>query len=567
MLNQEIAKILYDIADRFQIQGVAFKPYAYRKAADVLVSTKEDIVDIYKNGGLKALEDMPGIGKNIALKIEEYIKTGKIKYYEKLKKELPVDIEKLTRIEGVGPMAVKTFYEELKIKNIKDLEKAAKGHKIAPLFGFGDKKEKLILEGIEFLKKDEGRVPLGDALFEAERIVSELTNCRSVKKISFAGSLRRMKETIGDIDILVGSNEPEKVMDFFVGLNGIEKVWGKGKTKSSVRMKEGFNVDLRVVSLSSFGSALQYFTGSRDHNIDLRRRAISLKMKVNEYGVFKKDRKIAGEKEEDIYSVLGIDWIAPELREGRGEIELAENKKLPKIIELKDIKGDLHCHTDWSGGKHSIKEMAEEAKKLNYSYIGIADHTKYLKVENGLDEKELRAQRKEIDKLNSKNIGIKILQGCEANILKDGSIDIKDSALAELNYVIAGIHSHFKMTKKEMTERLIKAMRNPFVDIVSHPTGRIIGKREGYDLDMDRIFSVAKETGTILEINGHPKRLDLSDDNIKRAIDMGVKMVVNSDAHNKDDLTLIKFGVAQARRGWATKKDVLNTGTFKRKDK
>ena len=554
MKNQEIAKILYDMADRFSMDGVAFKPYAYRKAADVLVSEKEDIEKVYQRGGLKELESMPGIGKHIALKIEEYIKTGKIKQYELLKRQIPADVEELTKVEGVGTMTVKTLYEKLNVKNIKDLKRAAEEHKIAPLFGFGDKKEQAILEGIGFLSKNEGRVSIVVAIIEAKRIIDYLKAMPEVDNISIAGSLRRMKETVGDIDILVSSKNSSKVMDYFIKMPGVQKVWGKGKTKTSVRMDRGYNVDLRVVPKSSFGSALQYFTGSKEHNIALRKVAIAKGLKLNEYGVFKGSKKVAGETEQAVYSALGVDWIPPELREGLGEL----NSKLPNLINYNDIKGDLHCHTNWSGGFNSIEEMARKAMSLGYSYIGITDHTKYLRIENGLDEKRLKEQRKEIDLVNKK-LDIKILQGCEANILADGSIDIKDSVLQKLDFVIAGIHSHFKLSRDQMTKRMIKAMSNPYVDIISHPTGRIIGKRAEYEIDLNKILTVAKETDTILEINANPSRLDLNDINIRKAVKAGVKMIINTDAHEERHMDLMNLGVAQARRGWASKTDIVNT--------
>jgi len=554
MKNQEIAKILYDMADRFSMDGVAFKPYAYRKAADVLVSEKEDIEKVYQRGGLKELESMPGIGKHIALKIEEYIKTGKIKQYELLKRQIPADVEELTKVEGVGTMTVKTLYEKLNVKNIKDLKRAAEEHKIAPLFGFGDKKEQAILEGIGFLSKNEGRVSIVVAITETKRIIDYLKAMPEVDNISIAGSLRRMKETVGDIDILVSSKNSSKVMDYFIKMPGVQKVWGKGKTKTSVRMDRGYNVDLRVVPKSSFGSALQYFTGSKEHNIALRRVAIAKGLKLNEYGVFKGSKKVAGETEQAVYSALGVEWIPPELREGLGEL----NSKLPNLINYDDIKGDLHCHTNWSGGFNSIEEMARKAMSLGYSYIGITDHTKYLRIENGLDEKRLKEQRKEIDLVNKK-LDIKILQGCEANILADGSIDIKDSVLQKLDFVIAGIHSHFKLSRDQMTKRMIKAMSNPYVDIISHPTGRIIGKRAEYEIDLNKILTVAKETDTILEINANPSRLDLNDINIRKAVKAGVKMIINTDAHEERHMDLMNLGVAQARRGWASKTDIVNT--------
>ena len=352
-------------------------------------------------------------------------------------------------------------------------------------------------------------------------------------------------------------------MDFFVSLPGIIKIWGKGTTKSSIRMKQGFDVDLRAVPKKSYGSALQYFTGSKEHNIVTRKIAINLGLKLNEYGLFKGSKMIAGETEEEIYKILGMQWIPPELRENRGEIEAALENKLPELIELKDIKGDLHCHSKWDGGKNSIEEMAKAAMARGYQYLGISDHTKFLRIERGLDERQLAWQRKEIEKLNlqltTNNLQLRILHGCEANILNDGSIDIKDEALKKLDYAIAGIHSNFKMPKKKMTERIIRAMKNPYIKILAHPTGRIIKRRDEYQVDFDKILRAAKEFNVILEINSHPERLDLNDQNIKLVKEIGLKLIINTDSHHIDHLRYMEFGVAQARRGWAKKKDIINS--------
>jgi len=562
MTNQELANIFYEIAYFLEMEGIPFKPYAYEKAAIVLENLEQDVKDIYKKGGINALKAIPGIGESIAKKIEEYLKTGKIKYYEEFKKRYPVDIEELIAVEGVGPKMVKVLYEKLGITNLKELEEAAKAGKIRKLPGFGEKTEKNILQGIEFLKRSKGRFLLGEILPLAKEIEERLKKVKGVKQISMAGSLRRRKETIGDIDILVVTSDPERIMKEFLTLPGIIKVWGKGKTKSSIRLEIGIDVDLRVVEEKSFGSALQYFTGSKEHNIALRKIAIDLGLKLNEYGVFKGEKYLAGRTEEEVYKALKLQWIPPELRENRGEIELAQKGKLPRLIELKDIKGDLHCHTKWNGGANSIEEMVETAQKMGYEYLGISDHTKFLKIEHGLDEKQLAEQRKEIDRLNSafkiQNSKFKILQGAETNILKDGRIDIKDEALKKLDYAIAGIHSHFKMSKEEMTERIIRAMKNPYINIISHPTGRILKRRDEYQIDFDKILRAAKETGTVLEINSYPERLDLNDINIKRAKEAGVKLIINTDAHHKDQLRYMEFGVSQARRGWAEKEDIVN---------
>lgn len=451
------------------------------------------------------------------------------------------------------------------IRNLKDLEKAAKSNRIAPLFGFGEKTEKNLLEGIAFLKRSKGRFLLGEILPTVKEVYQKLKSLKEVEKIDPAGSVRRMKETIGDVDFLVISKNPQKVMDFFVSLPGVIKIWGKGMTKASVRMREGFDMDIRVVPGRSYGSALQYFTGSKEHNIATRKIAMDKGLKLSEYGLFRGPKMIAGKTEEDIYKALGMQWIPPEMRENQGEIEAALEKKLPKLIDYKDIKGDLHCHSKWNGGANTIEEIAGAAKKAGYQYIGIADHTKFLRIEHGLDEKKLSQQRKEIDKINSRlrqgfggQAKFKILQGCEANILADGTIDIKDEALKKLDYVIAGVHSNFKMPKEKMTERIINVMKNPNVDIISHPTGRILKRRDEYQIDFDKILRVAEETRTVLEINSFPERLDLNDQNIRRAKEAGVKMIINTDSHHKDQLRFIEFGIAQARRGWAEKEDIIN---------
>jgi DNA polymerase (family 10) len=562
MKNQEIAKIFYEIAYFLEMEGVQFKPFAYQKAAITLEGLEEDVEEIYKREGFDGLKKIPGVGESIAQKIEEYLKTGKIKYYEDYKKKYPINLEELMGIEGVGPKRIKVLYEKLKIKNLKDLEKAAKAHKIAPLFGFGEKTENNILEAIEFAKRSKGRFLLGDILPRVKEVYQKLKSLKEVERIDAVGSIRRMKETIGDVDFLVISKKPKPIMDFFVSLPGVIKVWGKGSTKASVRMREGFDMDIRVLPKRSYGAALQYFTGSKEHNIALRKIAIDKGLKLSEYGLFKGPKMVAGESEEEIYEKLGMDWIPPELREDRGEIEAALRGKLPKIIDYKDLKGDLHVHSKWNGGANKIEEIANYTIKMGYEYVGIADHTKFLKIEHGLDEKRLRERNKEIDKLNTqysiRNTKFRILKGCEANILPDGKIDIDDECLKEQDFVIAGVHSRFKMTKEEMTERIIRAMRNPNVDIISHPTGRLIQKRDEYQIDFDKILKVAKETGTILEINSYPERLDLNDINIKKAKEMGVKMVINTDAHHVDQMRFIEFGIGQARRGWAEKEDIIN---------
>ncbi len=562
MINQEIAKIFQEISDFLEAEGVQFKPVAYKRASLAISSLDVDLRKIYEKGGLSALKKIPGIGESIALKIEEYLSKGKISYYEELRKKTPIDLAEIVKVEGVGPKQAKILYEKLGVKNLEELEKVAKARKISSLPGFGEKKEKNILEGIAFLKKSKGRFLLGEVLPIIEIILDRLERLEDVKMVGVAGSVRRMKETVGDVDILAVSGKPEKVMNFFVGQPEVIKVWGKGLTKSSVRLKNGLDVDLRVVSKESYGSALQYFTGSKEHNIATRKIAKEKGLKLNEYGVFYKNKMIAGKTEKEIYQAIGLSYIPPEIRENRGEIEASLTGNLPKIIGYNSISGDLHCHTNWDGGNNSIIEMVDMAREMGYKYIGISDHTKFLKIEHGLDEKQLIKQAREIEKTNEnlkkKGIDFHILHGAETNILKDGSIDINDKALAKLDYAIAGVHSNMKMDRKEMTERIIRAMKNPYIKIIAHPTGRIIKRREAYKVDFEKVLRAAKEFKVALEINSSPERLDLNGIHIKMVKEAGVKMVINTDAHQKGHLTNIKFGIGQARRGWAEKKDIIN---------
>ena len=575
MNNQDISNIFNGIARFLRMDNVAFKPYAYEKAADALAGLQEDIKEVYAKGGRKALEEIPGIGRAMSEHIEEYLKTGKVAFYEEMKKKLPVKWDELLKVEGLGPKKVKVLYEKLGVKNLKDLERAVKKHQIADLDGFGETTEKNILQGIEFLKTSRGRVLLHEILPVARKVATALENLKEVKKVSLAGSLRRRKETIGDVDFLVVSSNPKKVMDFFVKLPGVEKIWGQGGTKASVHLKDGYDMDLRVVSEKSYGSALQYFTGSQDHNIATRRIAIAKGLKLSEWGIFRGAKQLPSKTEEDVYKALGMAWVPPEMRENTGEIELAMNGKLPELIELKDIKGDLHVHSNWAASsgdeaslaqngrgdkKDSIEALAKYAMGLGYEYIGISDHTNDLNVERSLNEKELMEENEHIKKLNKKFEGKKfrILHGCEANIRKDGTIDVKDEVLEKLDYVIAGVHSLLKMEKKEMMERIKRAMENPHVDIISHPTGRIVGKREEYAHDFDQMLALAKKTGTILEINAS-ERLDLRDLYIRRAKEEGVKMIINTDAHRKEQLLQMEYGISQARRGWCEAKDIINT--------
>lgn len=566
MKNYLVSKVFYEIADMLDIKGVEFKPQAYRKVARIIETMPEDVEELYKNGELGKIH---GAGAHLKQKIEELIATGKLKYYDELRKEIPVDFEDLMSIEGIGPKMVKTLYEELNIKSIKDLEKAAKHGKIRNLAHLGEKTEQKILVGIKFFKRSSGRFLLGLILPMAKDIVDILKEL--AEKIEIAGSIRRKKETVGDIDILAVSVKPQKVMDTFVSMPEVEVIHNKGVSRSSVRLRNGIDADLRVVKKDCFGAALQYFTGNKEHNIELRKIALGKNLKLNEYGVFKKAKnksfgKITGQDEKQVYNALGLVYIEPELREMKGEIEAAKNNKLPQLIQYNDLKGDLHVHTNWSEGAATIEQMAEQARNNGLNYIAITDHAGRLKVASAMDESRLLRQIKEIDKINKElkikyqgKQAIRLLKGAEVDINKNGTLDINDEVLAQLDIVVCSVHSDLKMAKNQMTQRILVAMNDPYVKILAHPTGRIIRRREPYELDWELIFQAAKDKHIALEINGFPERLDLRDEDIREAISHGVKMVISSDAHSLGHLKLIEFGIATARRGWAGKKDILNT--------
>lgn len=583
--NEDVAKILRSVSEYLEMQGVAFKPRAYEKVAEVIVSLDEKIGDIYKRGGLKALENIPGVGVSIAEKIEELIKTGRLKYYESLKKKIPVDVHSLTRVEGLGPKRVLKLYKELKIKNLKDLEKAARAGKIGSLEGFGKKSEENILRGIEFLRRSGSRFILGFTELLIKEIESRLRDLRATEKVVVAGSVRRRKETIGDVDILAIAKNPKFVINYFVSMPGVVRVYARGNTKGAVKFKNGLDVDLRVVQKRSYGAALSYFTGSKSHNIALREIAVKKGYKLNEYGLFsakggsasggKGWKQIAGETEEGIYKALGLDYIEPEMREDIGEIELAlrgfdraqsrskaQGKPggLPKLIGYGDLKGDCQVQTNWTDGNASIEMMARAAMDEGLKYIAVTDHTKRLAMTGGLDERRIQKQWKEIDAVNKKLRGkFKVLKSTECDILKNGSLDLPDKILSKLDLVGVAVHSYFNLSRREQTERIVRAMQNPYVDILFHPTGRIIQRRDAYEVDMEEIIKTAKRTGTILEIDAYPDRLDLKDEYVRRCVLVGVKMVIDSDAHSPQHIGYLKHGIAQARRGWATKRDIINT--------
>lgn len=563
MRNTELAQIFREIALYLEMEEEPFKPRAYEKVAFALEALEEPVGEIYKRGGLKGLREIPGVGQAIAEKIEEIIQTGRLRYYEELKEKVPVDVRGLTAIEGVGPKSVKVLYEKLRVKDVSGLEQVARAGRIRGLPHFGEKMEQKILKGIEFLKQGSGRFPLGTVLPLIMEIEGRLSDLPEVGEVVVAGSTRRRKETIGDADILAISRKPDKVMDFFVAMPEVVHVHGQGKTKTMVKLKNGMDVDLRVVRKESFGAALNYFTGSKDHNVALRRIAQEKGLKLNEYGLFRGSKRVAGETEEEIYKALGLSFIPPELRENQGEIEAAKKGELPDLVGYRDLRGDLQTQTTWTDGANSIEEMVEEAKRLGLEYIAITDHTKGLAMTGGSDEKKLLKQMAAIDKINRSLKGITVLKGAEVNINKDGTLDIEDEVLSRLDVVGIAVHSHFNLSRQEMTERIVRAMRNPHADILFHPTGRVIQKREPYDVDMDAIIKTAKETGTALEIDAYPDRLDLKDEHIRKAVEAGVRLVIDSDAHSVNHIRYLEFGVAQARRGWAEKKDVINTKPLK----
>lgn len=561
MKNQEIAGIFNEIADLLEIKGEnPFRIRAYRRAAQNIEGHAKNIADLSR----EELLEIPGIGKDLADKIEEYLKTGKVASYDDLKKEVPEGLAELLSVPSLGPKTAKLLHERLKIKNIDDLEKFAREHKLAGLPGIKEKTEENIIRGIEMLRRGKERQPLGRVLPLASDIVEYLKKKAPVEKISVAGSLRRMKDTVRDIDILITSSSPHDVMKAFVHLPDAKEVLMQGATKSSIIMREGIQVDLRVVEDESFGAALAYFTGSKEHNIRLREMAVKKGLKINEYGIFreKDNKKLGGKNEEDIYNILGLQYVPPEMREDRGEIEAALNNALPRLIELADIKGDLHVHSEWSDGSHTFEELVSAAKERGYEYIAITDHSKGLGVARGLNEERLMEEKKAIDALNKKLSGFKLLMGIEVDIRSDGRMDFSDEVFAKMDIVVASIHSGFRQSKEQLTKRLVSAMKNPYVSVIAHPTGRLIGERDPYEVDMDYILKIAKETGTALEINAYPLRLDLNDIYAKTAKELGIKFVISTDAHLTSQFDYMHYGVSIARRGWIEKKDVLNTMSY-----
>ena len=557
MKNQQIAHIFNEMAELLELKGEnVFRIRAYRRAAQNIDGLSRDVTTLSD----EELAAIPGIGKDLVGKIREFLEKGSVARHEELKKEIPEGVLDLLRVPGLGPKKAKQFYDKLKIKGVDELEDAVRKGRLAGLPGIQKKTEENILKGIELVKRGTDRRPLGRVLPLAEDIIRRLKDAAPVDQIEVAGSIRRMKEMVKDIDILTTSRHPGKVMDAFVKLPHVSRVLAQGPTRSSVITEDGIQVDLRVVEEDSFGAALQYFTGSKQHNIKLREMAVRAGLKLNEYGAFKEpgDKKIGGRTEDEMYKVIKLPWIPPELREDTGEIEAALQGTLPDLIRLEDIKGDLHVHTKESDGSHDLETLVKAAKKKGYSYIAITDHTKGLGVAHGLDEKRLDAEIKLIDAANEKLTGFRVLKGTEIDIRADGRLDLDDEALAGLDIVVAAVHSGFGQTREQITRRIISAIRNPCVSVIAHPTGRIIGERDAYAVDMEAVLKEAAKYGVAMEVNAYPLRLDLNDMHVKLAKEFGVLLAISTDTHVSNQFDFMTYGVSVARRGWAEKKDVLN---------
>ena len=560
MKNSAIAKVFYDIADLLELKGeIPFKIRAYQKAARAIEHSPTEIEQIVKDEG--DLREIPGVGEAIAKKITELVTTGRLHYYDELRAEFPEGISTLLDIPGVGPKIALRLSTELGIQSIDDLEAAIRDGRVASLPRLGDKMAENILRQIQAVRTKERRIPIGEALPVVEEIIHELREAPGLRNLIPAGSLRRFRETVGDIDLMGTADDREMVLDAFVSLPQVKEVLAKGGTKASVLVPGDLQVDLRLVEHDSFGSLLQYFTGSKQHNIILRERGHRQKLKLSEYGITDLEtgelEKFA--TEEAFYQRLRLQFIPPELREGQWEVERAEQNAIPRLIELSDIKGDLHVHTEWSDGHESIEAIALAAKARGYQYIGITDHSAGRGIARGLNEERLRMQMAEIRELNQRMDGIRILSGIEVDIRADGALDIPDKLLAEFDIVIAAVHSAMNQEQEKMTQRILGAMKNPHVDVLAHPTCRLLGEREPISVDFEAIFRAAVETNTALEINAMPNRLDLKDIHALRAKDLGVKLIIATDAHSSSHLDLMRYGIGVARRGWCEAKHILKT--------
>lgn len=558
--NQQIARVLREFGLFLEMREIPFKPRAYEKAAQAVEVCETPLAKLHEEGGVRALMTVPGVGRGIAERLDELLRTGRIGDLERMRGETPVDVLELTSIEGVGPRKVKALHDELGIRTLADLERAAREGRVHGIPHFRERTEARILHGIDLRRKAGGRVPLGTVLPIALEIEGRLAGLPGVRRAVVAGSVRRRSETIGDLDFLVVARRPDEVSRYFATMPEVASVHATGPTKTLVRLSLGFDADLRVVPSESFGAALCYFTGCKAHNIALRRIARQRGLKLSEYGLFRGARRIAGSTEKEVYEALGLQLVPPEMREDRGEIETARQGRLPRLIQIGDLRGDLQVQTSWTDGGCSIEEMAVAARGLGMEYIAITDHTRDLAMTRGLDEVRLREQTEAIRALDARLEGIRVLSGAEVNIRRDGTLDISDEALARLDVVGAAVHSLLRIGREEMTRRVVRAMENPHVDIIFHPTCRIIGRREPIEIDLDEVLAAARRTGTALEIDAQPDRLDLCDEHVRRAVAAGVKLVIDSDAHHTTHLRFAReFGVPVARRGWARRADVLNT--------
>lgn len=565
MRNKEIGALLDEIADILELKGEnRFRVNAYRRGAQSLSHAARDVEELARDGTLSSL---PGIGKDLSAKILEYLEKGTIGYLEDLRAETPDVLLDMLRIPGVGPKTAMLIYEGLGIESLDDLARAAREHRLRELPKVKAKTEENILKGILFLERAGERVPIGIAYPIASRIVSSLSRLDTVGEVSFAGSLRRMSETVGDIDILASSSAPGPVIESFTSLDTVERVLAGGETKGSIITGEHIQVDLRVVPAESFGAALNYFTGSKEHNIRLREIAQKRGMKLNEYGLFEKtrsggERRVAGASEEEVYGALGLAYIPPEIREDTGEIEASMRGELPRLVSADDIRGDLHVHSDWSDGVSSLEDLVRAGRGRGYRYILVSDHSRSLHIANGLSEERLREQIDAIDRINAKTRGFRLLKGSEVDILPDGSLDMSDRILSELDIVIAAVHSGFKMGRDRMTRRVIRAIENPYSSILAHPTGRLIGARDAYEIDIDAVIDAAARTCTAIEINAHPSRLDLDAPTARLAAERGVLIAIGTDSHDPSlEFDHMRFGIGTARRGWLTPDHILNTRT------
>ena len=559
MTQHEIAALFAQMADLLEYRGDnVFRVRAYRRAAQNLESVSGDLERLAKED---RLTELSGIGAELAAKIREYLATGAIRAIEQLKRAMPRGVLELLTVPGVGPKTAKLLTERLRIRSLKQLEAAATAHRLQTLPGFQTKKEENLLKGLAILKKGRERMDLGTALALAGEVLGLLRSIPGVSRVSAAGSLRRMRETIGDLDLLVASTNPKRVMEAFQRSKFSNRVLAAGMTKSSIVTPEGLQMDLRVVRPKSFGAALQYFTGSKEHNVRLRELAIRKGLKVNEYGVFrlKTNRRLAGREEADVYRALGLAWMPPELREDHGEIDAAKAATLPDLVEAHAIRGDFHIHTTWSDGSDSLEAMAQAGRARGYQYLAICDHSPSLRIAHGMPVKRLRQQMRQIRMLNAKRPSCRLLMGAEVDILSDGSMDYSDAVLAELDFVVGSIHSGFSQGEAKLTGRMLAAMRNPYVTLIAHPTGRLMGQRDPYPLDLEAVFKAARQTGTALEINAYPRRLDLTDAAARRAKDAGVMLAISTDSHSLDQLDQMAIGLGVARRAWLEPRHLLNS--------